>query len=368
MFSGEYSLFKRDGSSRLDASFDQIQLEQSPTIIFIGGLFHLAGKECGIGLSSLLSAIGGSETSVYFLEEKKETPWQTKVLDAARFNATGRANSEATAFAKTMLNGKHGNGDLRDSANSFSKITFLCYSHGTNLLCQIGNALQDRLRSMGAQDKEAQNILGSLVSINLGPTHQERMPNDGITRLIVAHRNDLMSKEIGQYDFPHANLRSLPITTCRDANTIVIVPEIGSPTEKAIIKRDTGRNTDLRFIEHEEAHSLYMYTNICGTRALEDRTLVTFSSLPTSQHIWDFCRLSLHAASLSIKDGTPRVGKDLIKNYDERFLSSPALIEQGCLFQQEEERFTKLAGSTRPVFNKSLWRGMPAAENASQSP
>lgn len=79
-------------------------------------------------------------------------------------------------------------GDINTIARKFSKITFLGFSYGGVFVQEIRNALNERLDAKGYNNKEQDEIMNAMASVNLGPTftHCTKYPDIPQATLILA--------------------------------------------------------------------------------------------------------------------------------------------------------------------------------------
>lgn len=348
-----YGVWKLSEGGAEKAHFSDILSSEKPVQVFLGGLFHLEGLTNGKALQGLLRGLGGPEAEIFYIQEETPTPWQEKIRANIAYEQSGAISPAARALARDILLPDAFKNQAQLQAH-FSKISLVGYSAGTNLIRQMESVAAERL---AAEGMDVSATLSCLVSTELGPTYHLRPEEKGITRLVVAHRKDKMAAEIARFSYPPA--RDSCVTAERTDHALLLVPETGTPTVRAVIADAAG--TRLSYEEHEEAHALPMYLNVTEKLKNGDKEVSTYAALPTAVLTRAFNARAVEASAESLKTGKPRNGPALSRRFAEETLSPQRLAALAASFAEEERAFKKIAGETPPAFQKSMWD--PAAVN-----
>lgn len=348
-----------------------------PVLFFMGGLFHLAGYENGRALGTLLQGLAklpdGRKADVFFIQEPQETSWEDKIRDCYVFEKTGQPSSAACDLAHavfltparlTALKDPVARDDALAALKShFSLLTLVGYSYGTSLIRQVETVIRSDLRQTGLSENEIGEAMDCLAVLDLGPTYTLAETGPSAAHAVTVSRNDMMTHELSGFVFPEPNPEGHSVTAQIAGNSLIIVPEEGTATSRALVEK-TGEKPSLRYDIYEEAHSLLMYLNVTDSVHESDKTIRTFASLPTASLARKFCALAVGASAESAETGTLRSGYKLLMEFQARNLSPDPLDELDRSFRAEDEYFLReIACGAAPAVQKSFWK-RPAFMNS----
>jgi len=363
-----------------------------PIYVFIGGLFNLAGYENGYSLRQTVNQFSekaGPGNNTYFVQEKKETPWDEKVYKGYLFEKDGTISPEAEELAnriflpeKIMQGFLQGQGSpafeksLNDLKLLFSRITLLGYSVGTTMIRQMETCIVQKLEQAGLSDDQVKSVVQCGVSLDIGALYTAKeneafKTGKTLTHVAEVRRDDMMANRVGdflgKFYYPERNGDDI-VTTQETGNTLTIVPEIGSPTARAVTEHNVIP-VALHYQKFQEAHSMLMYLNVAqrlfGEK--EGYEVMTYPSLPSAQLIREFNALAGAATKQSIKTGVPRNGPALLKQFRQEYLSAYHLEKVEKFFREFYDYFdNKVAQGKQPDYIPTFYMPTPLLQKVEQ--
>lgn len=373
-----YDIFRVDDSAnRTRMAPGALGEISGPSVLFMGGLFHLAGYENGRALGTLLQGLArlpdGRQADTYFIQELKETPWDEKIHDCFVFEKTGKPSASAHELARAVFTTLARLAALKEPSTRedalsairthFSLLTVIGYSYGTSLIRQIETVIRSDLRQAGLSEDEIGDAMDCLAVLDLGPTYTFPRGEPTAAHAVTVSRNDMMTRELSGFVYPAPNPDGHSVTAKVAGNSLIMVPETGTATSRAVIEK-AGEKPSLRYDVFEEAHSLLMYLNVAGSVHEADKTIRTFASLPTASLARKFCAMAVDASAESAKDKTQRSGHKLLAEFQARNLTPERLDELDRSFRTEDEYFlNEIACGAAPAVQKSFWK-KPAFMNS----
>ena len=351
-----------------------------PIFMFIGGLFNLAGYENGAPFKKMLdnlSSEGNEKAQAFYIQEKTMSPWEEKVYDGYLFEKDGKASTAAVELAHaiflpadTMKKLSQTPGTpafedaLTDLRNRFSRITLMGYSAGTAIIRQIEACVVGELEKTGLTDNEIKSVVQCGVALDVGPIYSVSDTRKTLTHFVTAHRDDMMTHKLGVFmgDFPFPDpSEGAPVTAGEIGNSLILVPEIGSPTVR-LVSQDAADPSAPRvhYNRLEEAHDLLMYTNTRENLEIAGKTISTYSSLPTAQLVKEFKAKAINASAEAIAHAAPRNGPALLEDFQRVNLDPRRLQKLAKEFRREERYFEReVAHGKTPELKKSIWNPPP---------
>lgn len=368
-----YDIYSADLDADQVVTAHDILSRDEPFVLFIGGLFHLAGYGNGGGLRSFLDRVRrpahdpDSSLPAYYIQERVETQWTRKLKHGNAFMTEGSIDpSSADLVDRLIIPDQLLDPNNTVSANAhavarhLSNVTLIGYSFGTVINQQINHYARAKLENAGFSSELAELTLNSLMAVNAGPAGRFRDATQGMVQMTVVERDDMMTHELSDYAYPSINEDGLCVTADQIGTHTFIIPETGTPTVRAVIEK-TGNNGEidskLVYESHEEEHGLLMYFNTSETYQFGNRTIHSYASQPTSEIIRSFNAAALSASLAAHEQGIIRDGKTVMNRIHGEMLSADSLRELALKFAAEEQAFIQgPAAGVKAEFKKSFWK------------
>ena len=366
-----YNIFDTQGN-KLPANGLGFKDISGPIYLFVGGLFNLAGYANGAVLKDMLRKLGceGCENAqAFYIQEETPSEWDEKVHDGYLFDKEGKISAAAVELAHTIflpaglmkeLSRVPGTPAfevaLNDLRNYFSRLTLVGYSYGTSLIRQTEISVVNELKKTGLTDDQIESIVQCGVVLDVGPTSLVPETEKTLTHFVTVRRDDMMTNILSKFNYPERK-EGAAMTAEEIGNSLVIVPEIGTPTARSVSQDKENPSVHrVSYEEHEEAHSFFMYTNIKETLKIGDKEVSTFPSLPTARLVREFNAMAIAASAKAIEQGVPRNGPALLEDFQRVNMAPPRLKKLEREFRRDERYFEeKVALGMKPEFQKSFW-------------
>jgi hypothetical protein len=209
------------------------------------------------------------------------------------------------------------------------------------------------LRNSGLSDEQIEFVLSSLMAINVGPIGRFRDASFGFTQVTVVMRNDLMSGELSDIEYPSKN-KTGSVTYRRFGNHLLLIPELGSPTVKAFVQKEGEDFRSIIYDYYEEEHNLFMYLNRTEQIRRSEYQMETFASVPTAELIRIFNLIAIQSATRAIMQMKPRTGGVLLADFQNMHLKVEALEGLAERFSEDERHFLVETKNRVPEIKRSL--------------